>query len=192
MVLFQEVSVIAVSRFPIYILGISAGVYASEQKNVEILQSYRNNKVISVMLIYTIGIIGFIWLGFLFLNKDHISPYLYNVWLPCALTTPAVVYTSCIFLETLSKCRVGRRLVGFLSFIGNFTLDEYLLHIILFNRLGIIFEGYYDMEKPHPFAIKNFIFWIIIVTITICTSYLYKFMIDRFMIIITAKRCNNN
>lgn len=166
-----EQLVIAVSRFPIYILGVAAGVKLSAGKEIE-------DSCTTKVLIIVGGIIGFIMLILLYKYQDIIPTDLYNVFYPCILTTIAIVFLICKLFEMIEKNIIGRKVIYVLQSLGKISLDLYLLHLVFFRKIDAIFEKTYDNTRPFPFSIKNCCIWIIIIAFIIITSYIYNKLIS--------------
>ena len=162
-----EPLIIAVSRFPIYILGVAAGVKLSAGKEIE-------DSCTTKVLIIVGGIIGFIMLILLYKYQDIIPIEMYNVFYPCILTTIAIVYLMCRLFEMIEKNLIGRKVICVLRTLGKISLDLYLLHLVFFRKLDSIFEKAYDNTRPFPFSIKNCCIWIIIIAFIIVASYIYN------------------
>ena len=161
---------IGLSRFPIYIIGLGAGliltkVRTGQRKDVASPWIY--------LCVYGGGIIGF---ALLFLNyqyRDSFPTALQNVFLPCILTAPAIICFLCQVFEFIEKNKVGKQLVRLISFIGTFSLDIYLIHMVSFQHIGLLLEKEYDHTHPHPASLKNMLIWFAAIVFIILVSFVY-------------------
>lgn len=165
---------IAVSRFPVYILGMGAGLrFAAGDK-----QENRISDKILELIIFSCGIVGLACLAVLYKFQDPIPAELYNVFIPCFLTTPAIVLLFSRFFGFIEKKIIGKGIIKCFSFLGKISLDLYLIHIVSFNKIGVLIEGSYDNASAHSVSIRNIIIWLAIILCCIGVSYCYCRTID--------------
>lgn len=154
----------SVARFPIYILGIAAG-----------MKLFEDEKKFSSKNIYIGGIIGCVILALMYKFKNYIPDDYYIVFYPCILMTPAIIY---LFFDIFELIK-NEKIVQIFSFIGKISLDIYIIHITFFGKVGKIFMGGYDNTKPFPASIGNILAWILIFIVTVLVSYLYNILIGK-------------
>lgn len=165
----------AISRFPIYILGVYAGILLvnsnSEKEKKQMSWKMR-------IIIYISGIVGFVILGLLHKYKDTMPVDFYNVFYPCILISFAIICFFCQVFELLDKVKVGKAIIKIFEFIGKISLDIYLIHIVFFTPVGMLIEGSFEKVNPKPFSISNFIIWTAIIVSTIFVSFVYNKVIS--------------
>lgn len=155
---------IAVSRFPIYIVGLFCGYHGYKQT-----KTARNS--LYTILIITLGIAGVFILYYIYYNKDSLP--VYNVFYPCLLITPAIVFMLCSVFGVIEKYRFGERIIAVLSLVGEYSLDIYLFHIVFFKYFGLLLEGKYESELPHTASVINTVLWVLIIAISVVLSIGY-------------------
>ena len=178
---------IAVSRFPIYIIGMIAGFKLIEyRKNPK--KQPNNNMMI---LIYITGFFGLIGLVLMNRFKNSMPEGLYNVFWPFILITPAFICLCASLFGMLEKWKYGRGLTGVFSFLGKISLDLYLIHIVIFRKLGVLLENTYDTKSAHPLSLKNLIIWAVVIILTVVVSYGYYNVINKLVMPFTRNRRSN-
>lgn len=173
---FNETEVsIAVSRFPIYLIGMEIGFCLID--NERQLNTIKG-KILG-LLVSGCGIVGFACLISLFRFHDQISVKLYNVFLPFALITPVIVLFCSTLFSYIDRTKIGKWIVRGLSFTGKISLDIYLIHILLISRLGMMIEGSYDIINPHQASMKNALIWLGIALCIIGVSFCYNLLVNK-------------
>ena len=167
---------IAVSRFPIYTIGLLAGIRLNINNSL-----VQKNKDTVKECLYALGcgITGIILLGVMHKYQRIISVDFYNVFWPNILISFAIMYFSCRLFDLIERTKLGIIIVNGMSNIGKISLDLYLIHIVFFGKVGELLEGTYDISNPKAFSAKNALCWILIFIVTIIISYLYNWIINK-------------
>ncbi len=164
-----------ISRIPIYILGLIAGMKLREN-DAEQKVSIRNGVIVS-----GIGILGIGLLFALYRYQSVIPDKLYNVFYPFILITPAIMLWVCWLFDKASPNRAGIAAIRGLSFIGKISLDIYLFHVLLFPYIGEWLEGEYDVISPHPLSLRNIVIWLVATAFVIFISWGYNKFFNEIM-----------
>lgn len=119
---------IAISRFTVFALGMIAGKWYSEERDLSPMAE---------TWLYILG--GMSWL-LLYEVENAVPNLLWNYglyWYPFIFIAPASVCLLCRLFDLLERAAVGRRLNLALAGIGACSLEIYLLHAEVFERLDI-------------------------------------------------------
>lgn len=119
---------IAISRFTIFVLGMAAGRGYLDGKECAKWQEYT---------IYLLGVIGWI---LLYIAERSMPQLLWNYglyWYPFILITPASLLLLCRIFDVLGKHGIGKVLNSCLAGMGKCSLEIYLIHVKIFERVTI-------------------------------------------------------
>lgn len=147
---------IAVSRFTVFALGMIAGKYYSEDKKV-------CAKVEGA--VYIFGGLG--WF-LLYLFETTVPQLLWNYglyWYPFIFIAPASVCLLCRLFDLLDRIAMGEKINSALAAIGICSLEIYLFHIKIFERLSIA---------------SNWI-WVTLMAVAVILGHLYHRIISLVM-----------
>lgn len=139
---------VAVSRLTIFVLGMIAGCWFVEKRQVS-----KNLEIFT----YISALISYIALYYL-INTFPLLMWPYGLyWYPFIFIAPAVIFLLCRLFSLLNATAIGDKIYSMLKKIGEYTLEIYLIHIVLFDYLNI--------ESP--------VHWIAIFIIMVLCGYVY-------------------
>ena len=171
-----------VSRLPIYVMGMMAGMRYKKDQEEEKTAAWK------YACVFAVGVLGMVMLLGMYRFQDRIPEDLYIVFYPCILTTPAILTVCCLLFDALEKSAAGKWVNKFFSFLGSISLDLYLLHIVLYGRVGEWLEGQYDNTIPMAFSAKNLAIWLGVLAATIVVSKGYSLAVDWCMKKMSARK----
>ncbi len=144
--------IVAVSRFTIFVLGMTAGRYFTENRDI----TWRLE-----IFTYISGIISYIIMYYL-RNAVPLLMWPYGLhWYPFIFIAPAVIFLLCRLFCLLDATVTGHKIYCGLERIGGYTLEIYLVHIVLFDYLHI----------------ESGLLWTVIFAAMILAGYLYHALI---------------
>ena len=112
---------IIVSRLPIFYAGMLLGDLSKRGVRV------KSAHIIWMAVSFVVGILT-LWLCYW-----NLTPYLWShglFWLPFLLIVPPLCIGLSLFLTLLNKWKVVRRIPSFLSHIGDYSLELYLMQVL--------------------------------------------------------------
>jgi len=115
---------IIVIRVPLFYLGM---LYAEFVSNGKVLQ------IKDKILIIGTSLVG--WL-LLFVSRHFFSDYLRTIglwWYPFILIVPGLCLVIDLIFEVIIKSKPGRILYSVLSYIGKYTFEIFLVHLLIFD-----------------------------------------------------------
>lgn len=162
LIFFNTHLLMLTSRIPLFYLGM---IWASKAVKKEKLINRDKILIICSM------VIGMIWLlvNFLFLPQYLDAYGLY--WYPFILIIPGLCMLLSLILRRLKEVYIGNSIVEILKRVGKYTLEIYLVHMLVFDIFKrIVAEGLYISEN-------NFT-WILTIIVIIPVSFLLMAVVD--------------
>lgn len=124
--------IITVSRLPVFYLGM---LFAKSSKKREKLSAY---KIVVYLLVAIAGFI-LLWLSFEHFRDYRWSHALY--WYPFILITPGLCVAVSLVMNLLDKNKVTSLIPKALSFVGKYSFEIYLTHILIFDSVGYMVKA---------------------------------------------------
>lgn len=124
----ENYTIVAITRLTIFVIGMIAGRYFSEDRE------FGWEAEVSA---YVTGIFSYITLYYL---REFIPALMWPYglhWYPFIFIAPAVIFSLCRLFSLLNTVSAGRKIYCALDKIGKYTLEIYLIHIVLFDYLHI-------------------------------------------------------
>ncbi|MDO4748518.1 MAG: acyltransferase [Eubacteriales bacterium] len=131
--------IITVSRLPVFYIGM---LFAKSSKKSKKLSAY---KIVVYLLVSIAGFI-LLWMSF-----EHFSDYRWThalYWYPFILITPGLCVCVSVVMNLLDKSKVTSIIPKIFSFIGKYSFEIYLTHILIFDSVGyMVNSGTLPNEK---------------------------------------------
>lgn len=131
--------IITVTRLPIFYLGMLFAKSCKNQKTLSVL------KFAAYLAITVLGFV-LLWVAFHQFREYRWKNGLY--WYPFIMITPGLCVGVSLLMNLFEKSKFTSWIVKVLSFIGKYSFEIYLTHILIFDSVGyMIKKGTLPQEK---------------------------------------------
>ena len=117
--------IMALTRFPIFILGMYLGKAAKEGKKL---------KAWHMIVIFSVMVIGVVWLKFDRMHRVSFYKNMASVWWPFELIAPGICLLLSLMANAIEKSKFGRGILWVLGAIGAHTFIIFMYHIHLMDH----------------------------------------------------------
>lgn len=178
---FNSTILMAVSRIPIFLIGMLVVHYSMNGENDDINAISKKKSIIISVILSIVMILGFVVLIYWINIYDNKQLRGYGTyWWPFIMITPGLTIILSFLFNLIRKVKFCKYVIKFIEIIGTSSFEIYLIHILLFDML----KKY--MQQPNV-NIK----WIGIIVISIFISIAYHFLIDYIIKKITNVAVKN-
>lgn len=165
--------IIIITRIPIFFIG----MYMAKKS---VNENYKINKK-DISILTFIMVLGFSILScFQYFFYDKLWTH-GLFWYPFILITPGFCFIISYISSVIKKINVGNVILKILKYIGKYTFEIYLVHILMISLVKKIIDNSVDVN------IKN----LTVIILTLLGCILLKILTNTILILIKKSKINN-